>query len=147
MAQCARQEVCSYDAREKMKRAGLSEQEQEELLKKLRVDQFIDDERYARAFIREKLEINGWGKAKIRYHLRRKGLQTDMLDAFNDPESAAAYTRRLDELLVKKLRLLPPDEDFHKKKSRLVRYAASRGFEPGLVYERAERLLRSDQSS
>ena len=61
MAMCARAERSSGDARRLMTRWGVAEQDQEGVLQRLIDDRFIDDRRYAAAFVRDKRTFNGWG--------------------------------------------------------------------------------------
>ena len=55
---------------------GVAEKDAEQVLGRLVRDRFIDDSRYAEAFVREKLRLSGWGEYKIRTALQRKGVST-----------------------------------------------------------------------
>ena len=67
MRLCARAEKSQEDARRLMRGWGLAERDAEGVLAKLVRDCFIDDARYAGAFVREKLRLSGWGEYKIRH--------------------------------------------------------------------------------
>ena len=72
MRLCARAERSEEDARRLMTRWGVAPADRERVLERLRRDRFIDDARYAEAFVREKINLSGWGARKIADVLRRK---------------------------------------------------------------------------
>ena len=72
MRLCARAEKSEGDARRLMRGWGVAEKDAEQVLGRLVRDRFIDDSRYAEAFVREKLRLSGWGEYKIRTALERK---------------------------------------------------------------------------
>lgn len=81
MRLCARAEKSQEDARRLMRGWGLAERDAEGVLAKLVRDCFIDDARYAGAFVREKLRLSGWGEYKIRTALQRKRIDRALIDA------------------------------------------------------------------
>ena len=81
MRLCARAERSSGDARRLMATWGVPEQDREGVLQRLKREKFIDDERYAEAFVREKVNLSGWGEWKIRSALKRKGVAEDVINA------------------------------------------------------------------
>ena len=81
MRLCARAEKSQEDARRLMRGWGLAERDAEGVLAKLVRDRFIDDARYAGAFVREKLRLSGWGEYKIRTALQRKRIDRALIDA------------------------------------------------------------------
>ena len=74
MRLCARAERSEEDARRLMTRWGVAPADRERVLERLRRDRFIDDARYAEAFVRDKIRLSGWGARKIRTSLRLKGI-------------------------------------------------------------------------
>ena len=81
MRLCARAEKSEGDARRLMRGWGLAERDAQQVLDRLLRDRFIDDNRYAEAFVREKLRLSGWGEYKIRTALQRKGVRKETIDA------------------------------------------------------------------
>ena len=81
MRLCARAEKSEGDARRLMRGWGLAERDAEAVLARLVRERFIDDTRYAEAFVREKLRLSGWGEYKIRTALQRKGIRREVIDA------------------------------------------------------------------
>ena len=80
MRLCARAEKSQEDARRLMRGWGLAERDAEGVLAKLVRDRFIDDARYAGAFVREKLRLSGWGGYKIRTALQRKRIDRALIE-------------------------------------------------------------------
>lgn len=124
--QCARMEYCSSDIRRKaLKALGGDADAAEKIVASLVKDGFVDDRRYAGAFVREKSALQGWGEAKLRFMLAGKGISRDVIaDALTeiDAEKASA---RLEKLLQAKARTLEGDPAFRLK---LLKFGLSRGY-------------------
>ena len=99
MRLCARAERSTGDALRLMQRWGLSEGDRQQVLQRLVRDRFIDDARYAEAFVRDKLRLSGWGEYKIRAALLRKGIARATIDAALCQTDREAMGRRLEEQL------------------------------------------------
>lgn len=125
--QCARMEYCSGDVRRKaLKALGGDAEAADQIVASLVKDGFIDDRRYAGAFVREKSSLQGWGEAKLRYMLAAKGIPREVIaDALTeiDPEKASA---KLERLLQAKARTLEGDPAFRLK---LLKFGLSRGYD------------------
>ena len=81
MAQlCSRSEQCSVDIRKKMVAYEIMDELVEEIITKLKEEKFIDDERYVKAYISDKFRLNKWGKIKMRYYLKAKGLHDSIIE-------------------------------------------------------------------
>ena len=87
MRLCARAEKSQDDARRLMRGWGLAEREGEQVLARLVRDRFIDDGRYAEAFVRDKLRLSGWGEYKIRTALQRKRIDRELIDIRHNTNS------------------------------------------------------------
>ena len=72
MAVCARGEHCCQEMREKMMRWGIDSSAQQRIIDQLTDRQFIDEERFTRMFVSDKLRFNKWGRRKIELALYRK---------------------------------------------------------------------------
>ena len=127
-ALCARGEHSEGEVRQKMRQWGLDSEAQERIVKKLTDNQFVDNERYCRMFIADKLRFNQWGRRKIEQALQQKGIPRQtyqpMLSAI-DTSTFADILRPLLEAKRKTIRAASPYE----MKMKLARFAMSRGFE------------------
>ncbi len=126
MALCAKAEKSSGDARRLMTQWGVPQEEQPEVLTRLLEDRFIDDERYAAAFIREKTNLNGWGEYKIRQQLSLKGVAKEIIDDQLQNLNHDALNEKLEEQLCKKIRSTKYQTK-QQLREKLLRYATSRG--------------------
>ena len=103
-ALCARSEHSSGEMAEKMRRWQVEPQLQAQLMQYLTEHGFVDDERYARAFVRDKLLYNHWGRAKTDMALRAKGVNEDIRRQALDDIADDDYTEQLRPLLQQKAR-------------------------------------------
>lgn len=141
MRQCARAERCSSDALRSMRRWGLSEGDAQGVLERLKRERFIDDERYAEAYVREKVRFSGWGAMKIRAALRTKSIAPDIITRALMQLEPEADVSRLEEVLRKKASKTSA-RDVYDLKAKLVRFGMSRGFDLDDVLSVTERILR-----
>lgn len=139
---CSRSEKCTRDVRDKLRRWELTESQITTIILQLTEQKFIDDNRYAGAFVRDKSQFNRWGKTKIRYHLQVKGISVEAIAIALTEIKEDKYHEQLEHILRNKIRGMVPIEDHYKAKAKLVRFAASRGFEAGLIYAAVDKLLK-----
>jgi len=132
MAMCTKAEHCEYEMQEKMRRWGLPGEAQARIMARLTADRFVDDERYAEAFVRDKLRFNKWGRRKIDQALWAKHIGEDIrqraLDAIADRE----YIEILRSLLKQKSRSVRANSDYEAR-MKLIQFALSRGFDHDII--------------
>ena len=137
---CASQEKCKADIRKKLYDWKIPSMEIEKILEKLVEDKFIDENRYAGFYVKDKYKLNKWGRIKIEFSLRQKQIEQGIIiNALNDINEEQYREIFLDEL-KKKLRSLK-NEEKHKLKEKLLRFAQSRGYEVELAVSMVETLL------
>ena len=141
MRQCARAEKCSGDALRLMRRWGVSEADAHKVLERLIRERFIDDGRYAVAYVRDKVRFSGWGERKIRMALRAKGVAAHCIDAALGELEENDDTSRLEEILRKKAAKTTA-RDLYDLKGKLVRFGMSRGFDLDDVLAATDQVLR-----
>ena len=139
-ALCSRKEYCSADIQKKLVNWDLSEEEVDKALKWLIDEKFIDDERYAGYYVRDKFRFNGWGRIKIRFQLRGKHITSSLIDEALEQINEEDYIEKLAELLHSKKRQIK-NKDVWQTKAALARYAQSRGFEPDVVFRQIDQIL------
>lgn len=121
---CAWQERCENDVRRKLTSFHLSENQEDAIVKSLRENRFLDEERYVEMFVRSKVK-SGWGKHKIVAALRAKGIPSELIAAGCEEISDDEYTDRL-RTAIGKWRRSHPDEPANSPK--LVRHLLSKGY-------------------
>ena len=108
---CSRTEYCLMDMRQKMMRWELPEGAETRILKRLVSDRYIDENRYAHAFVRSKFRFNRWGRDKIVRALKMKGiLDDDIVDAINEIDDKES-SDTLRDLLTSKMRTVKYKSD------------------------------------
>ena len=129
---CAQSEQCTFDLRQKLARWGLSLSDSEKIIAQLVATRFVDDSRFAVAYCRDKYRFNRWGRVKIAYGLRAKRIASqhinEALAAIDDVE----YEETLMALIKSKAKTIK-DVDTYEGRTKLFRYAASRGYESLLI--------------
>ncbi len=134
MAQlCSRSEQCSPDIRKKIIAFGLENEAAEDVIGLLIEENFINDQRFAKAYVSDKFKINSWGKIKMRYYLKMKGLPENIIEdglAVIDDEK---YKNVLVKTMKDKSKTIKKKDKFEKM-GQVIRYAQSRGFEPELIH-------------
>ena len=141
MRLCARAEKSQEDARRLMRGWGLAERDAEGVLAKLVRDCFIDDARYAGAFVREKLRLSGWGEYKIRTALQRKRIDRALIDAALAEADRPAMGERLCRQLERKARTAKYSTQYELK-TKLIRYGLSLGYDYEAVMDAASAMVR-----
>ena len=79
-ALCSRSEQAPADIRVKLLQWGLSADEASHVLDQLTSQGFIDEQRYAQAFVNDRFAFNGWGRVKIAHQLRLKGISSELIN-------------------------------------------------------------------
>jgi regulatory protein len=124
---CARQECCVFDIRQKLVKWEVTGDDAEKLISRLLSEKFIDESRYTGFFVRDKYRFNRWGKQKIIWKLRQKGIDETIINEALESIIPEDYKDNLLQLLKEKDRQLKHDDPY-KRNAALMRFGASRGF-------------------
>jgi len=134
MAQlCSRTEQRSADIRKKIVAYEIMDELVEEIITKLRKEKFLDDERYVKAYVSDKFRLNKWGKIKMRYYLKAKGLSNDVIEIGLQEIKEEQYKKALISTLKEKAKTIKSGDKFDKM-GQIIRFAQSRGFEPEMIH-------------
>lgn len=131
---CAYQERCVKDVTEKLKTFELTQREKDEILDYLIDNRFVNNTRFAQAFVKGKINQSGWGLNKIRFHLMQKGIDKEIIDEALQTYDEEAYRQRLIDVLKIKAKTVKAENDFERNR-KLAAYAMQKGFEAHLVWE------------
>ncbi len=137
----SRAERSSGDARRLMARWGVPEGEREGVLRKLMDMRFIDDRRYADAYVRDRSRFGGWGIHKIRAGLIAKGVSADIISEALTQLSSVAPEGKLRKLLERKAPKVRAENNYELK-TKLIRFLLSRGFEYDEVLNEVEQFMK-----
>ena len=131
---CAYQERCVKEVRDKLKTYEIPQKERDKILEYLLENRFVNDERFAKSFVRGKINQSGWGVNKIRFYLVQKGIPKEIIEEALGQTDEEVYRQRLVDILKTKSKTVKADSDFEKKR-KLAAYAMQKGFEAALVWE------------
>ena len=140
-ALCARSEQCEGEIRRKLRLWQIGEEDADTIVRSLRRRRFVDDSRYAGAFVRDKYRFARWGRRKIELALRQKRVDADIIAEALEEIDEDEYTEVLRQLIVLKSRLLG-SADTYDARSRLFRFAVLRGFESTIVSKIISQVLK-----
>ncbi len=126
-ALCAQAEHCQQEMRDKMRRWELDETVQNRIIARLVKERYIDDERYTRAFVKDKIRYNKWGRRKVQQALWMKHIDTDIQQRVLDEIDEKEYLDVLRPLLKQKRKSIKAANDYELNQ-KLVRFALGRGF-------------------
>lgn len=140
----ARSEKCSADALRLMKGWGVADADAHKVLQRLVAERFIDDGRYAAAFVREKINLSGWGLYKITSALKRKGIDSATISAVLAENSDVDMSERLMGLLERKMRTIKAKNSADLR-AKLFRYAAGQGYDFSTIKDCVERVVKVDE--
>lgn len=136
---CSSGEKCKYDVSLRLIAWGLEESEAEKAIEYLERNGFIDDKRYARLFVHDKLKFNKWGRMKISYALKQKGISIEIINTALDNIDKDQYDEILDQLVLTKAKSLGSLQSYANK-AKLLRFATQRGFLTDEIYSAIRRI-------
>lgn len=142
MALCSKMEKCTSDLVSKLKSWGMHSEEINEIIDKLQDLNFLNEERFTKAFVRQKIEINHWGKQKIKAALHQKKVEREIIEHILNEIETEKYTNVLWSILLHKNKSIEKQNN-KEQKEKLLRFALSRGFE----YELANKLITKIQNN
>lgn len=131
-ALCARAEYSQAEIMKKLTSWGVARGKAEEIVGALVDCGFIDDRRFALAFVNDKVELARWGRRKISAGLYMKGISRNIIDEAIDTIDRATYRRNIVELIKAKGRTID-DPGSYEGKTKILRFMMSRGFESATV--------------
>lgn len=136
-AWCDKAERCHWDVRNKLTDWGVPYSEREELIGWLIGLDFLNEERYAKAFAHDKFTFNRWGTKKIEVHLKAKGVsERNIKDALKEIAVEDARATVVD--LIKKKEPQFKGLQLYQKKIKLARFLLSKGFEKDIIWKEIE---------
>jgi len=131
-ALCARSEHCQQEMLDKMRQWAVDKEEQAQVMERLIKERYVDDERFARAFVYDKIRYSKWGRRKVEQALWLKhideGTGRQILDEVDDEE----YLKILRPMLKQKQRSIKAQSEYERTK-KLIKFAMGRGFTLDLI--------------
>ncbi|OON70642.1 regulatory protein RecX [Hymenobacter sp. CRA2] len=141
---CAYQERSHREVEDKLRSYGLDEDEAGEIMIRLVREKLLDDERYARSFVRGKYRLKKWGRRRIRLELKQRGLSEYCIKAGMSEIDGDEYYQNLKELLEKK-NALEKESHPQKRRQKLTAYATQKGYEGDLIQDALGEVLGTER--
>lgn len=129
---CVQGEHCEKELIEKMEKWGLEKDMQASIMEYLVKERFVDNERYCRAFVRDKMRYNHWGERKIEQALWLKGIDKSVSSQILKEIDTEEWVEILSSELSKKRKTVKGRNEYEIKQ-KLMRFAAGRGFPYGII--------------
>ncbi|MCQ9641728.1 RecX family transcriptional regulator [Chryseobacterium sp. WG14] len=125
---CVYQDRCHAEVEQKMREFLLIEEAKEEIILYLLKENYLNEERFTRSYIRGKFYIKHWGKNKIKMHLKQKQISEKLInmcfDEIYEDDYMKTITRIYEDYFSKQTGLKE-----YQRKSKTIKYLMSRGFE------------------
>ncbi|MCL5127378.1 MULTISPECIES: regulatory protein RecX [unclassified Algibacter] len=138
---CAYQERCHQEVRQKLISMHMIPEIVDVVTVHLIENNYLNEERFAKAYVRGKFRIKHWGKGRLSFELKKKDISK-----FNVNQALAEienedYIEIFNELAEKKVETIK-ESNVYKKRKKFVDYFLYRGWESYLVYEKAHELIK-----
>lgn len=132
-ARCAAKEYCRAEMVKKLTDKGATPEQVDEVMRRLVEERYLDEERYARAFVNDKFRFEHWGRIKMRYALRQKNISSNTIDDALEQISDDDYRTALSDFIAGRRRTTKGTSAYAVNQ-KIARAAITRGFEPSLVF-------------
>lgn len=131
---CSKQERCTSYIKEKLTKFETEPDVLETVIEKLKSERFLDDNRYATYFTKDKYRFEKWGRIKITYQLKLKKIPNDIIANALESIEEEQYLANLQQIIDSASRK-SKETNKYKRDSKIVRMAASKGYESNLIYK------------
>jgi regulatory protein len=129
---CAYQERCSLEVDHKLRQWKVPPGKIKTVLQHMKEEGYIDEERYARIFVRSKFHINKWGHSKIRYELKTRSIPETMIQKAMEEIHEEDYMSTIRELVLKKKSEINPEKNLNIRE-KIITFVTGKGFEFDLL--------------
>ncbi len=137
---CAYQERCHKEVRAKLQDMNMISEAVDKIMVHLIQNNYLNEERFAKAFVRGKFRIKKWGKNRLVRELKFKDISKYAIDVALKEIEDEDYFETLDELTQKRIAQVN-EKNIYKKKKKVADYLLYRGWESHLVYEKLNEYL------
>lgn len=132
---CAYQERAQQEVRDKLYSWGLHQDEVENIIAQLIEDNFLNEERFAKAYVLGKFRMKGWGKIKIKMHLKAKRVSEPLIRIALREINSEEYEETIDKIIEKRIKI-PINKITRTERQKLFNYLLSKGFEADIIRQK-----------
>jgi regulatory protein len=140
---CSRKELCSFEIKEKLFLWQVNHNDFSEIIDNLKEENFVNDLRFAQAYIKDKLKFNKWGNKKLKYELKRKGIDDNFIEIAVSNIDYDEYSEIVKSEIIKKLKSIR-ETDLAKLKFKIINFSKQRGYEIELTLSILKEYFKND---
>ncbi|WP_298893221.1 regulatory protein RecX [uncultured Psychroserpens sp.] len=137
---CAYQERCHKEVTQKLYEMRMIPEARDQIIVHLLQHNFLNEERFAKAFVRGKFRIKKWGKQRLQLELKRRDINKTLINIALSEINESDYYSAFHALAEKKAETIK-ETNVLKKRKKLADYLLYRGWESPLVYEKIRELI------
>ncbi|WP_111682446.1 regulatory protein RecX [Winogradskyella tangerina] len=137
---CAYQERCHKEVKVKLKEMKMIPEAIDKIIVSLIEQNYLNEERFAKAFVRGKFRIKKWGKMRLLRELKFREISKYAINVAMQEIDDAEYDSVLDELIQMRIHQVT-EKNIYKKKKKVADYLLYRGWESHLIYEKMNKYL------
>lgn len=142
-AYCSKAERAECDVRKKLQAWELDNESCERIIARLKKENFLNEERYCRSFIKDKIRFNKWGKVKIVFELKKKRIASSVIDACFDEIESSDFDDPLFKILSTKAKSVKAANEYERW-AKLFRFGMGRGYSPDQIKKCLSKILDSN---
>lgn len=142
-AYCSKAERAESDVRKKLLGWELDESSSERIINRLRKENFLNEERYCRSFIKDKIQFNKWGKVKIVFELKKKRIPEFIINSCLEEIESSDYEMPLMKILVTKSKSVKANNEYERW-TKLVHFGMGRGYSFDQIKKCLSQILNND---
>jgi len=131
---CSYQERCIREVEQKLKEFAVQRKKIPGIINQLQKEDYLNEERFAKAFAGGKFRLNKWGRRRIEYGMRIKGIPELMIQEGMGEIGEAEYLQTLRELMIHKYREIKTGKNVNIRE-KIITFAISKGYEMELILE------------
>ena len=140
-AYCSRSEHSTHEIVTKLDSWGVAKELHNKIIERLIAEKFIDDRRFCRSYINDKYKYSRWGRIKIMHNLKAKGISAALFKEVEvETIDTEVYFENLKAVIIEKLRSTKANTPYELR-GKLARSAATKGYEPNLIYMVIDEIL------
>ena len=131
---CVYQDRCHSEVEQKMRDFLLIPEAKDEIFLYLIKENYLNEERFTRSYIRGKFYIKHWGRSKIKMNLKQKGITEKLISKSMDEIDENDYKKTLNKIYQDYFSKQKGLKEYQKK-SKTIKHLMSKGFEYDVILE------------
>lgn len=142
-AYCSKAERAESDVLKKLQGWELDQESIQRIVARLKKENFLNEDRYCRSFIKDKIQFNKWGKVKIIFELKKKRISESTINSCFEEVEGADFEAPLMKILINKAKSVKASDD-HERWNKLVRFGMGRGYSFDQIKKCLSKILDTD---